>query len=236
MPMVVNDVPNPFIPGYANFNPVDSSLLRKIRHIVCKVLIDFWVSVASYFMYVATDNQLDTPGIKQLIQTRALQSAAVVEYGQYLESQNPALQFVTQQMFGLVLPNLQPNKNDVAIPVILKGCVRDHIVMVFVDRRSNVLEYYDSKGLTIQDRNDPELNEVLQQALEKYGDANTRLIENTEKHQYDSHNCGVYILDYVFRRKTEAPEQIFANGFGPCAANRELRARMIFELNEAAAL
>ncbi len=236
--MAIDHVSQKSLQDYPKFQPVDASLLRRIRHVVLKVLCDMWVSAFSLFGKVTTEYKREDAafrGLKntfdRLSHTRCLGTSAVSAYGRYLERQNPQLQFVESKVGGdRDLPNLQEQKTQIAIPVVLKGCLRDHIVSIFVDTVSNRIEYYDSKGLTIQDRNDPMLNHVLLEVLEKYGNKETSVIENREKHQYDSHNCGVYVLDYFYRRTSESTESIFAKGRGPRAANQELRARMIHQL------
>ena len=110
-------------------------------------------------------------------------------------------------------PNWQTTLIDsdkLLIPIVLKGTFRDHIVAVLYDRRANTLEYYDPKGLTIEDRSSAYLanktggrlmlSKAIAEILLQYGNNRTQIKENTAKHQWDSHNCGVYVGDYFARR------------------------------------
>ena len=128
----------------------------------------------------------------------------------------------------------------IAIPVVLKGRFRNHIVAVFVNRINNQIEFYDSKGLTSQDRKGEsllateklDLPKLLEELRQKYGA--TTIVENTHKHQYDVHNCGVFVCDYFRRRSQEQTpaQQIFDNPVRMFEPNNGLRSEMIERLKQ----
>ncbi len=221
---------NPPGPG---LKPMDASLLRRIRDAAFKVL-DIIVSGFSFFGKVDTlynYNDMNLVRFRELMLTRCLGKEVVSEYGRFFASKHNDFEFLPDLMFGSSFSKPLNQKNYIAIPVVLEGSFQNHTVLFFVDTLNKRIEYYDSKGLTIKDRNDPRLKAALDRVIERYGKEDFTLIENREKHQYDSHNSGVYVMDYFYRRmKGESPDAISASGPGPCAANQELRARMIVQL------
>ncbi len=206
--MTTPSVSNDLFSGYPAFQPVASSLVRKIRDVVAKIFHDFWVTAFSYYfgkVNVQRNNQNLTPeaitACNQLQRTRTLTQTAIIEYGRVLEK-DPKIQLVQEGLFGLNPPtNIPDEKRFLAIPFVLKGRFEDHIVAIYFDREKNILEYFDSKGLTIRDRNDSRLNAFIEKVLKKYGNDKTTVIENTEKYQWDCHNCGAYVLSYFRLRK-----------------------------------
>ncbi len=95
----------------------------------------------------------------------------------------------------------------VAVPVVLKGFGKDHIVAFLVDKTNSTIEYYDSKGLTLSDRGnvplytvaqEKRLWEILRELAKEYNCS--ALLENTNKHQWDFYNCGVFVSDFYTRR------------------------------------
>ncbi len=100
----------------------------------------------------------------------------------------------------------------IAIPLVIAGKFRKHIVTFVVDPTNKTIEFYDSKGLSIKDRasapidmtndigekNHLKLLELFKILNEKY--KGFKVVENTHKHQKDFYNCGVYVLDYIKRR------------------------------------
>lgn len=111
-----------------------------------------------------------------------------------------------EKLKGRNVKNEEVDPDLVLFPVVLKGLV-DHIVAVVYDKDKNRVELYDPKGLTSNDysnniRSKDKINlaGVVRKVAETYGDENTTIWENTTKHQYDSHNCGVYVSKYFQNR------------------------------------
>jgi hypothetical protein len=136
--------------------------------------------------------------------------------------------------------------NNLLIPVVLKGFGRDHIVCFYIKRNPDdgtmVIEFYDSKGLTIADRanetlvNNPDMTlaKLVAQLADRYCDDvddHVRIEENTTKHQQDSHNCGIYVCHYFSERIAGTPaETIQANQYMGYAHTFTWRANMIHDL------
>lgn len=86
--------------------------------------------------------------------------------------------------------------------------------------------YEEEAGLSIT------LSEVLMQIVEKYGDSETSIWENTYKNQRDSHNCGMFTIDFFERRLAgEWPEVIVKNGRHFSEVNHSLRLKYIIRLS-----
>ncbi len=218
-------------------NPQQSSLLsgqenalyRKIREIVSKILCDMWVTTLSHFSKVnisESDYSITHETYKkdynahatvaELKRTRQVSTSSLISYGESLEKKSKEkLQFVTGGLFprtNIILPEKKEGTKLLAVPVVIQG-LEDHIVTFVVDFAKNRIEFYDSKGLTIQDRGDAKLlaknsngeivtlRMVAEEMKTKYG-INT-VVQNIEKHQYDCHNCGVYVSNYLTERVNE---------------------------------
>jgi Ulp1 family protease len=133
------------------------------------------------------------------------------------------------------LPDL--NKDLLAIPIIVKGTFRDHVMMVMVDKIAKRIEFYDPKGLTVQDRasnvltNFPEysLKEFMGKICDAYAKDDTwSIAENTVRHQSDGYNCGVYVSDYLKRRSEGISfEAIRDNGLSFAQASNTARLEMM---------
>ncbi len=94
----------------------------------------------------------------------------------------------------------------IAVPVVIKGKLRNHIVTFNIDHKTQTIEFYDSRGKTISDRfneplvSDPKqtIGSLFSQIREKF--PKYALKENTEKHQHDLFNCGLYVFSYLAQR------------------------------------
>ncbi len=134
------------------------------------------------------------------------------------------------------LSETESQTNLIAIPIILKGFFRNHIVTIFVDKISHQIEFYDPKGLTVQDQARRGLlfpSEKLQTLKDHVTaiwqnfatDSSWTFKENTACHQSDSFNCGVYVSNFITRRlKGESFETIRQHGLSfhdACSSFRE---------------
>jgi hypothetical protein len=164
--------------------------------------------------------------IQRLRVQTELNSPAVDTYCRYLAT-HPGVQYVPNCLIreGIstdieTFPKADENTNTLLIPLVLKEFGRDHIVCLYIkylDDKTAVIEFYDSKGLTLADRanetlaNNPDmtLGKLVAQVADHYcGDREVTIEQNTTKHQEDSHNCGVYVCHYFKERieGTPAPE------------------------------
>ncbi len=132
------------------------------------------------------------------------------------------------------LPSLE--KDLLAIPIVVKGTLRDHVMMAMVDKKNQSIEFYDPKGLSVQDRasdrltNYPEhsLPELMQEICDSYGKEGWTITENTIRHQGDGYNCGVYVSNFLKRRSEgESFANIVQNGLSFQQASDSTRQEMI---------
>jgi len=174
----------------------------------------------------------DYPAIFSLKKAKLIGNATVLSYLQKLEN----LEIDTSLLLGQVLP-CEELRNWVAIPIILKGLFRDHIVTILVNRETKTIEFYDSKGLTIKDQGSRKLRfpskslttleEHVNQIWKNFGaDASWTFKENTTRHQTDAYNCGIYVSNFIQRRlHGESFEAIQRNGLTfeeACGSAREI--------------
>lgn len=140
------------------------------------------------------------------------------------------------------LPDFESKKTLLAIPIVVKGRFRDHVVIVVVDREQYSIEFYDSKGLTVNDRASdrlacyPEhtLKSLIEKIWEKYAiEKEWGVKENTTRHQSDGYNCGVYVSNYLkWRVDGELFDPIVANGLTFKQAGSSERSEMVESLIE----
>jgi hypothetical protein len=245
-----------FANEHSRFKLQETSVWRRITEFVAMLLCNFWRSAGSYLsgeiqLASGVENQIKTRcsqdctdtsrAIRELRYPRPVGPTTLQIVCEKFQQQNPEqVQLVSNFMFNALQPVLPSSeqKDWVLVPVVLKGVV-DHIVAVLYNRRSNCVEVFDSKGLVSNDYpNDVRCNQegvkladVVRKVAHTYGDVNTTVIENTAKHQWDGHNCGIYVLDYYERRlKGDSHETIVANPLSYAQANQTRRAALIQEL------
>lgn len=138
------------------------------------------------------------------------------------------------------LPDL--DKDLLALPVVVKGRFRDHVMIVVVDRENKHIEFYDSKGLTVNDRASERLTCYPSQTLkglinkiwQKYAEEDWSFVENSSRHQSDGYNCGVYISHYLKQRvEGKSFEEIAAKGLSFKEAASSERSQMIHSIQSA---
>lgn len=79
---------------------------------------------------------------------------------------------------------------------------RDHTIVVLINTEGQI-EYYDPKGLPSQERtfiDGHTLREGLEKIKEIYLKNTKEILENETPHQNDCHNCGAFVLFYLFQR------------------------------------
>ncbi len=212
---------------------------RCITEFVLTLLCNFWRSTASYFQKISLDRETKEQVnsrqggeriLKELTHKRTVGPSTINDY---TNTCLPAVQIETNFMTmqgGLDLPNQE--KDLLFFPTVIRSGVRDHIVAIVFDRKHNRVELYDPKGLVALDRMDYVRNQtqglmlihVIQRIVNKYGNQDTELWENITRHQYDSHNCGVYVLDYIQRRSEgRTPDEISGEGLSFSTVNNTRR-------------
>lgn len=130
-------------------------------------------------------------------------------------------------------------------PIGLDESFRKHWVIVVIDPKNHTIELYDPKGISIEDHASTRLhsypNHTLKTLMNKialhytgqYPADDWRVGENTNRHQTDAYNCGVYICNYMRRRVAgESAQGIQENGLTfreASGAERSLMANSILD-------
>jgi len=142
-----------------------------------------------------------------------------VEYKDHFISSNPKM----YDDFTNSLPE-KPTES-IYIPVVLKGAIRNHIVLITINPDSTV-EYYDSKGDSCEGNkkllNFPgkTVENLIEDISSKYA-ANSK--QNTKKQQKDLHSCGVFVLNYIQQRENgRSFEEIVEDTVDPLTVRQEL--------------
>jgi hypothetical protein len=213
------------------------SYYRILRDKATGIAISIFRSLQSFFIAKPSiDTSLNRdngnfPSIYSISKGGMLGNFTLYSYLQKLKE----VEIDTSLLTGAV-SNTEIETNLIAIPIILKGFFRNHIVTIFIDKTSHQIEFYDPKGLTIQDQSSRNLvfcSENLQ-TLENHviaiwknfaTDSTWTFKESSRRHQSDSFNCGVYVSNFITRRlKGESFEEIQQNGLsfrGACTTFRE---------------
>ena len=112
-----------------------------------------------------------------------------------------------------------PTQGKLAIPLILPSLSlleEKHIVMIFIDKDTNSLEYFDSKGITSENRYlkaKNKMSDVLSSLKKVFPNKNDIIIqENASVLQMDCHNCGAYITWFAARRLQDNATNIIKKG------------------------
>ncbi len=110
------------------------------------------------------------------------------------------------------LPDIEKGVEILAIPVAVKAFKYfRHFVTIIVDKRDNIVEFYDPIGFDLtQYKNDVlwgpkakrknllKLRELVEYIQEKYGI--NQLIENKDMHQTDFNQCALFVYDRIYKR------------------------------------
>lgn len=92
----------------------------------------------------------------------------------------------------------------VVIPVVFTGegiWERNHIAVILI--KDNCVEYYDAKGIVSENKPLAQGSGTLRDVLEFCRDKFTKggaIMENPYPHQYDAHNCGVFVCRHLHDR------------------------------------
>ncbi|MGD2168779.1 MAG: Ulp1 family isopeptidase [Chlamydiota bacterium] len=120
---------------------------------------------------------------------------------------------LSRVLYGLI-PTYNLDKPKVLLPITIKGILRNHIVLLAFDTEKKQILFFDSKGYTLQDHFSSQL--LIQSKfpeVKTVGDllnyiVSTKnldlvnvwsIVNNTQKIQKDTHNCGVYVADCMKR-------------------------------------
>ena len=157
--------------------------------------------------WVTEDNVL--PAILALQRRTKLGQPSVTAFCQKLSSRFPGSCLIESFLNGNGgrLPCITDNDRILMIPAVITGRVRNHIVAIAFDRNTNMIKVYDSKGLTVMDReargdrllSNPSMSllELVQLIKSTYGNDQTQVErENTDKHQKNVHDCSLFVSKY----------------------------------------
>lgn len=93
----------------------------------------------------------------------------------------------------------------IIIPINFNGyglLERNHIASIII--KDGVVDYYDSKGILSENKIlkcGKSLQDVLKYCVEKFNCKN--IAENPYIHQYDAHNCGVFVCYHIYSKIVE---------------------------------
>jgi hypothetical protein len=148
------------------------------------------------------------------------------------------------------------NKRFIAVPVALKGPNADHVVCFYIDLDLHTVEYFDSRGLSILDLPNTPLdlpNTTANQTLLEFankliadsqehckrsnrgGNCPWKVFENTQRMQFDAHNCAIYAYHFFKSRiKGKTWVEIQNKPLSFDEANTGQRKKILKELDQAA--
>jgi len=84
------------------------------------------------------------------------------------------------------------------LPYTISGYIRDHIVFFAVNKITEEIIFYDSKGWSLADYGLEETFDIIKENYPEF-----RFVQNTKKEQYDAFNCGVYVLKRIIKLDEE---------------------------------
>lgn len=114
----------------------------------------------------------------------------------------------------------EKEENILVIPFIISKRFGNHIVFFAVNKNTQEIIFYDSKGWCIKDYNNVMLknfanklkqvvkNQVVKNQVVKNKYPDCKVVQNTRKDQYDTFNCGMYVLQRIALLK-KFPEKSF---------------------------
>ncbi len=162
--------------------------------------------------------------LNRVLGRKKLSNIAFGHYKPYLEEKFPHLQLEPKFINGSKinkdeLPEFREGKTLLAIPFIIQrkicGIIPSaHIVTAVIDRSdpdNTKLDFFDSKGFNVNDlwfetilsKNETPQTLGLFMDMIKTKYQPKVIEENTTKHQWDSHNCGVHVLNYISKRAAQ---------------------------------
>lgn len=211
------------------FDPVSLSEKNEIKVVKSSkrsILNKFLSGITTIAMIIFGKNSSDARGNRGL----QLTSPELRNYIGKLEYENKnfssVLDFVegsfelknTNTLLSKLEKSLNAKNLPVFIPIVLKGnspIEAQHIVCIVVDPQTKKIEYFDSQGVTADNRVvDGDLHMIdllngIKSILNKpdSGKAeNYTIVQNTKSHQMDCHNCGAFVGYYAKERfKKENP-------------------------------
>jgi hypothetical protein len=147
----------------------------------------------------------------QSLLSRERLSTAFIQQMHHLIPENRRADAAIDHLFSAHKPAEGTSK--IIVPVVLRSRMgRHHIVCLYVDRDGRTIDYYDSTGLSIQDNAQVSLVDEGGTLLEKINSLVERYFpgagvedpvtvnENVDVHQYDWHNCGVFVARFIQQR------------------------------------
>ncbi len=112
------------------------------------------------------------------------------------------------------------NVSKLAIPLILPPSSfleEKHMVIIFIDKNKNTIDYFDAKGITSDHRQLIAGGSMRQKVLEPIiakltSSPSVQVNENARIIQWDCHHCGAYVSWFAQQRLTKDAEQIIQAG------------------------
>ncbi|PIS00510.1 MAG: hypothetical protein COT84_07255 [Chlamydiae bacterium CG10_big_fil_rev_8_21_14_0_10_35_9] len=191
----------------------------KLLRIVLKIQDIFHSAMSSLktrFRGVKENDEkiLANRNLKILNNRELLKDDVIREISEVLENSNDKIDINLSRLLYGFIPTYNLDKPKVLFPITIKGILRNHIVLLAFDKEKKQILFFDSKGYTLQDHFSSQL--LIQSKfpeVKTVGDllnyiVSTKgldlvnewsIVNNTQKIQKDTHNCGVYVADCMKR-------------------------------------
>lgn len=92
-----------------------------------------------------------------------------------------------------------PEQNDYFVcPVSVEGVLGKHITLLFIDKKTNCIEFYDSKALSIEHPKNSSAKTYVNQLKLLFPNSSFKELEYPI--QFDGHNCGAYVCWFAEQR------------------------------------
>lgn len=169
------------------------------------------------------------PAIASLRKVQCLGQSAIHAACRAFQRCYPRFRFIESFLF----PSQQVNEKAVqaaiheaktehhylAIPLVIRRPALDHVVIIAFDFMHGEMEFYDPKGVCVNDQPDisvlagdnARLKQIFTRLWQLEGSC-MPVFENSACHQVDMHNCAIYALEYLQRRMQNMPAREICRG------------------------
>lgn len=144
---------------------------------------------------ICSSIQLAPKNPTQVNSGKCLGQAAIAKNTQNLDRVHVDLTFTFPIAATLSGTSDNPEKQILALPYVIRGFIRDHIVLFIVNKETQTITFYDPKGYSVADREDPRMTQLAKDLTEKY--PTYHFTQNTIQEQKDPFNCGMYVITRI---------------------------------------
>lgn len=207
-------------------------LLTRVLRLILKIQDLFH----SYVVSPLRNSPLSKSNFLVISQRKQLNSSVLVKISNHLTKKHPQVEIQTSFLFPISgVPNLKTDKTLLLIPIVLKGYLENHIVLLAMDKENKKVLFYDSKGWTLEDHaqsrttGNISLKDIFKTLSTNNNTQGYTLSQNTERVQKDSHNCGVYVARAMHKLSNNEDPLVSPLSFSE--ADTEAREKLIQDLS-----